>query len=390
MRLINLSGLVYAGLIWRRAWRGGLDRDFLLLLAVLTVSTPFAMLYAAEFRSYFLLLALGACLIVELRMLDENMAGWGWLAITALLLVNLHYFGSLVGLMLLGAEALRLRSTWRPRAARILFGLMILSVLPLAVSLAATLSVITPVAVNEITIFGGLKAIAAVTAAAALNIVALALCRLRLCEDSFARTLAGALVAIVVCYFLLNLGTRNLLPRHMIAAVPIAAGLLAYGLSDRVKMHRWAMPLICANALLLAAGATWYGLSNKRWETNVAQIEAAKAVCPESRLYGFNAMSLLAPEDKLHSVPHINDIFAATYMLIAQDAELPVIFIPDGKPVRPGRHCPALLWVEHFYARQGISDLELARIAGFVGPIRVERLQRGNARALLAIRSADH
>lgn len=390
MRLINLSGLVYAGLIWRQAWRGGLDRDFLLLLAVLTVSTPFAMLYAAEFRSYFLLLALGACLIVQLRRLDENMAGWGWLTVTTVLLINLHYFGSLVGLILLGVEALRLRSTWRPKAARAVLGIMILSVLPLALSLAATLSVISPVAVNEISALDGLKAIAAITAAAALNVAALALCRLRLCEASFAQALAGALVAIVVSYFLLNLGTRNLLPRHMIAAVPVAAAVLAYGLSDRVKIYRWAMPLICANALLLAAGATWHGLSNKRWETNVGRIEAAKATCPESRLYGFNAMSLLAPEDKLHSVPHINDIFAATYMLIAQDAELPVIVIPDGKAVRPGRHCPALLWVEHFYARQGISDQELARIAGFVGPIRVERLQRGNARALLAIRSADH
>ena len=154
MRLINLSGLVYAGLIWRRAWRGGIDRDFLLLLAVLTVSTPFAMLYAAEFRSYFLLLVLGACLIVQLRMLDENMAGWGWLTVTTVLLVNLHYFGSLVGLILLGVEALRLRSTWRPRSARTVLGIMILSVLPLSLSLAATLSVITPVAVNAISALG--------------------------------------------------------------------------------------------------------------------------------------------------------------------------------------------------------------------------------------------
>ena len=36
------------------------------------------------------------------------------------------------------------------------------------------------------------------------------------------------------------------------------------------------------------------------------------------------------------------------------------------------------------------AKLPLERIAGFAGPIRVVRLQRGDARALLAISSADH
>lgn len=389
MRLVNLGGLFYAALIWSRAYRLGLDRDFLRLLAVLTISTPFAMLYAAEFRSYFLLLTLGACLIVQLRLIDEGRGGCGWLALTALLLINLHYFGCLIGLILIGCEALRLRTAHRPKAARALLLIAAVAILPLALSLAAMMSEIEPVAVNRISAFRGLLAIGAILGAAALNIAAVIGLR-HSSRSEFARLLVGALGTILIVYFLLNLVTQNLLPRHMIAAVPITAALLAISLETAVKVRRWLMPLICANALLLAAGATWYGLSNKRWETNVDRIIAAEEACYPSYLYALNPLSLLPEADRLHSVPHIDDIFATAYLLAANKADMFVMVVPNGPVASPKDVCPALLWVEHLYVRPKISDLELARKAGFTGSIEIERLQRDDVRALLAIRSSSH
>jgi hypothetical protein len=190
-------------------------------------------------------------------------------------------------------------------------------------------------------------------------------------------------------YLLLNLVTHNLLPRHMIAAVPIMAALLAIGLEKLAKARGWVFPLISANAMLLAAAATFYGLSNKRWETNVGRIRTAIETCPQSPVYALNAMRLLPPDDPLRSVPNIDTIFGMAYLLIADQSDFSMRMAPVAEPDWPGR-CPTLLWIEHLYARPGVSDLELARIAGFTGPIRVARLQRGNARALLAISSADH
>lgn len=87
------------------------------------------------------------------------------------------------------------------------------------------------------------------------------------------------------------------------------------------------------------------------------------------------------PDDRLRDVTAIDHVFGLTYRLIVGDAAI----VPNGRPIVPQGPCPALLWVEHHYARPEISDEELARIAGFSGPIRLRRLQRGDARALLAV-----
>jgi uncharacterized membrane protein len=105
MRLVNLGGLPLAALTALQAWRRGIDRDFLMLFAVMVAASPFFILYAAEFRSYFLQLLFAACLIAQLRMAHAGRASWPTLGFTALLLVNLHYMGSLIGLILIGAEA---------------------------------------------------------------------------------------------------------------------------------------------------------------------------------------------------------------------------------------------------------------------------------------------
>ena len=392
MRLINLGGLLYAALIWRSAWRQGLNHDFLMLFAVLVASSPFFILYAAEFRSYFVQLVLAACLIVQLRMVDEGRIGPVWLVPTAFLLTNLHFIGSLVGLILLCVEGIRLACSYRRRTALALLMIAIGSAVPLSCSLVAMLAVIEPVAVNQVSPLQGAIAIMAVVGAAALtNIVGMvALIRVDRFADGFARMLFGALATVMIVYFLFNLISQNLLPRHMIAAVPIGAAILALWLEPVVKMRRSLLALICANAVVLAASATVYGLVNKRWESNVSRIEAAVAACPQSRLYGLNTMTLVPAGDKLHGVPGIDHLFGLTYHLIANDAGMAVTIVPSAEPLRVEGRCPALLWVEHFYARQEISDLDLARIAGFEGPLRIVRLQRGEARALLAVSSPGY
>ncbi len=394
MRLINLGALFYAWLVWRDAAQRGIDRDFLAIFAVLVASTPFFILYAAEFRSYFLQLVFGACLVVQLRMLDEGRGGLGWLAASGFLLINLHYLGSLVGLILIAAAALRLSIAARGREALLLLLIIATALLPLALSLVAMLARVEPVAVNDISVLQGARAIAIVVGVASLpNIAALAgLFRADRTElrSPFALTLAGALAGIIAAYFLLNLMSHNLVPRHMIAAVPIGAALLALGLERTAKTLRWLLPLICANAVMLAAASTAYGLTHPRWESNVARIEAEITSCPQSSLYALNAMSLLPRDNPLHMVPDIDLFFALTYRMIAEDAGLAVTVVPSGAPLSAESRCPALLWIEHLYASPGISDRDLAQVAGFVGPVQIDRLQRDEARALLAIRSTDH
>lgn len=387
MRLVNLGGLLLAGLTAVQGWRRGIDRDFLMLFAVMVAGTPFFVLYAAEFRSYFLQLLFGACLIVQLRMAHAGRASWLTLGMTALLLINLHYMGSLIGLILIGAEAVWLAVAGRWRAVTGLLLIMLAALLPLATALWAMLAVIAPVSVNDVSALRGLFTIGVVLGAGVLPYVAaLALLRrasLPVGNDwGFAMVLVGALAMITVAYALINLMFHNLLPRHMIAAVPIGAALVALLLENRVKTSRIGFGLICANALLVALAATGYGLTHKRWESNLALIDAVRHNCPTSRLYALNPMSLLGPGDRLRDVTAIDQVFGLTYRLIIDDARI----VPDGRPIVPRGPCPALLWVEHHYARPDISDLELARIAGFTGPIHIDRLQRGDARALLTVR----
>ena len=386
MRLVNLGGLLLAALTAAQGWRRRIDRDFLMLFAVMVAGSPFFILYAAEFRSYFLQLLFGACLIVQLRMVHRGRASWPILGLTALLLVNLHYLGSLIGLILIAAEASWLACAGRGRAAMALLIILVAVILPLAAALWAMLSVISPVSVNDISALRGLLAIGAVLGSAVLPYAsALALVpRAELPTGSdrgFMLVLAGALVAIATGYALINLVTHNLLPRHMIAGVPIGAALVALLLEKRMKADRIGFALICANALLLAGAAMVYGLTHKRWETNLALIEAVRSSCPTTQLYALNPMSLLGTDDKLRDVTAIDRVFGLTYRLIIGDAAI----VPTGHPIVPQGICPALLWVEHHYARPDLSDQELARIAGFSGPIRVDRLQRGDARALLAV-----
>lgn len=392
MRLINLGALWFAALSWRLAWRRKIDGDFLILFAVLVASSPFFILYAAEFRSYFLQLVLGACLIVQLRMVHEGKGGLALLGVTGLLLINLHYFGSLIGLILIGAEAVHLARAGRRRTALALLLIMVVAAVPLTAAALAMLTAIEPVAVSNIPPLRALLAITATLGSAALpNLFAMAALRggPHRADHSFVGVLAGALAGIASVYFLLNLATHNLLPRHMIAAVPIAPALIALMLEGRLKVRPRLLALICGNALLLALAATAYGLANQRWETNVERIGAALKACPQSRLHALNVMALLGPADTLHSVTGIDHFFGLTYHMIADGKGWTVRIVPDGAPMAPGGACPALLWVEHLYARPGTSDTELARLGGFAGPIRVVRLQRGDARALLAISRAE-
>lgn len=393
MRLVNLGGLIWAALVWRHAARHGVDRDFLALFAVLVASSPFCILYAAEFRSYFLQLTLGACLVVELRMIDECRGGWALAAATSLLLINLHYFGSLVGLILIGAEAVRLRNAAREREAAALLMMIAAALIPLALALIAMLAAIEPVAVNKVTALRGTIAIAAAALGGVVPNVAVlaALARAsppRRSDQAFALVLACALGAIVIAYFLLNLVTRNLLPRHMIAAVPISAALAALLLEHHVKLRRRLFRLICINALLLALAACIHGFVNKRWESNVRLIAAAREACPQSPVYALNTMVLVPPGDKLHGVPGIDHIFGLTYRLIARDHGFGVTIVPTAAPIVQRGPCPALLWIEHLYARPATGDAELALAAGFAGPIKIARLQRSHSRALLEVETA--
>jgi len=393
LRMINLAGLLFALMVWRRAAESGLDGFFLASFGLAVAASPFFILYAAEFRSYFLQMVLSASLVVLFRMVVEGRGGMGWLSATLLLLTNLHYYGCLSGLILVGVGTLYLRRQGRGREALTLCLSILVSLLPLVMAMLAMISSIEPVKVSYASPVAGVLMVVLVGLSPAMPNIALlyAIGRARKRRDALSDLsilLALACGLTVAAYALLNLFTHNLLPRHMISVIPIAAGLLASLAERELRRDPRLFRLSCYNAVLLSAAAFSYGLTHSRWESNVTLIKAALRQCPASPVYALNGMSLVGAEDPLHRVAGINDVFALTYQLIARRAGWRVVIVPDGQMHRPHRGCPSLLWIEHFYARQRLRDEQLARLAGFTQDLSVARLQSGGGRALLAISQA--
>lgn len=151
-RLINLGGLLVGAATALHLGRRGDGARFLLPFALLVAANPFFLLYAAELRSYFLQLVLCACLLAQLRplLLGERpeLLHWALLATTAVLLVNLHYVGSLVAFALLGLAALILARQRRWRAAGALVGIACVGAALLTAAVATFLLRTSPTPTN--------------------------------------------------------------------------------------------------------------------------------------------------------------------------------------------------------------------------------------------------
>jgi len=402
-RLINLGFLLPAAatVVLTRTPE---ERRFLLLFAALTATTPFFLLYLAEFRSYGLGLGFSACLLAQLRMVvDREMPGialWLTLALTALVLVNLHYVASLCAFAILGAAVLVLAARARWAAAGALVAIATVAAALLGTTLLMFLSTTIPLSVNET---GMAKAAVLALAALGAGLIcnpAAALASVpaarRMVENPrgapFAVLTLIALIAIFLLFMAYNLAAHNFVIRFVVAAVPLTSALLADLLTRSGGPGPRATAAISMCALVSGGLTVAYGLSNRRWETNVPLIQAERARCPTTRVVGLDPLSFMDPHSAQRNWIGLREAVPLAYRMIGDRYGFPVVTAERGTPVTMlDADCPTLVWVEHRYVAPIQGPVELMRTAGLRSPTgRAEYrvLQAEPSRILLWARAA--
>lgn len=398
-RFINAGALVVAAASWTLPTIRRKARDFAVVFAALTVSSPFFLLYAAELRSYFFIYVLTASLLVQLTALslaeaerepDRRIALF--VAPTAILLINLHYVASLVGFIILGVEAVDCILLRRWRSATLLIATGIVSAIGLCVSLYLFLSRTAPISVNYSTALQGMVMIGEVLAAGLATSVAALVFLGRTFWTGPRRLDRGAtkmvlvLMLVFLCYAVYNAVFHNLTTRFLIGAIPVACAAIAHAVGPP---PRRAAIWIALNALMLATGTLVYASAwNRRWETNVDRILALRAECPASAVVALNMSSFLPADAPLLQTDGLKQSMDLTYRAIADHYRFPVEVAGFGsRHGRPGTSCPTILWVEHKYLADAAAPAALAAKAGFAGPLRIEAIQNDQARALFLIRA---
>ena len=361
-----------------------------LLFALLMVSGPYFITYFAEHRSYFLGLVASSCLVATIRHLHlETAAGRRplqrgliiWLFVITPVALNLHYTLSLCMLTLLGAECLW-QWTWGERRRAVLVAsASIVAVTPLSANLAIALSLHRPVTVTNTALGAGWTTIAfMLVVGIVVNVVlavhassaAVSLIRQprRAAHDSrmtFFLLLAGVLLLLTIVFAFMHAITRNMYPRLLIGLIPLASAALAE-LAARRPPGRLILALACLNALAIAASTTVHELRNGRWEEEVPAILAERRTCPTTRIFAFNTMYLLPPDNPGWKMRGQSEAMALSYRMIARKYGFPIEVLPiDGQRLAAASTCPTLVWMEHNFFRPDLTKEELAARAGLGG-----------------------
>lgn len=379
-RLINLGFLVLAvATVWLARTRE--EHRFLLLFAALSVTTPFFLLYLAEFRSYGLGLGLSACLLAQLRMLltrtKSSGALWVIIALTATVLVNLHYVASLCAFAILGAAVLVLVGQGRWAAASAVVAIATLAAALLGATLIAFLSTTVPLSVNETGMAKAtLLAITALGAGLICNpaaAIAAALVAGRTPDSElrapFVVLSLTALGAIFILYMAYNLVAHNFVIRFVLSAVPLTSALVADLLTRAGGPSPRTTAAISLCGLLSAGLSVGYGLSNPRWETNVPLIQAERARCSKTRVVGLDPLSFMDPHSAQRNWIGLREAVPLAYQMIAARHGFAVTTVERQKPPTTLRtDCPTLVWVEHRYVAPVQGPIELIRTAGLRSP----------------------
>lgn len=398
-RTMNFLVLLAAVVTFRHSRGTAADRNFCIIFYVLTASTPFFLLYAAEFRSYFFQILLAACLLAQMRLIvlrGVEPATAALLAATAILLINLHYVASLVAFLLLGSATVGMMLDRRWREAGLFVAAGAFGAAGLAASLLLFLNAAAPTQVNftppgKGAVFVAVAVASGVICNAPAALLAVFAARERRTIDRYAWILLVTLLGVSLVYLLYNLALHNLVLRFLIAAVPISSALIAHLLAERERsLSRWTLP-ICGVAVVATVASLAYGLTNDRWETYVATIKRAKADCARTRVVALNPLSFVRPQSPiLRSVGSIEAV-DLSYRLVARAEGFRVATAYRGQPtLLTDGPCPVLVWVEHRYVAR-VDDAALVRAAGLVSPtgrFSVTRVQASRERILLSVRPA--
>lgn len=394
-RFVNLGVLMFAGATWRLVRKSTDDTKFYLIYGLMVCSTPFFVLYAAEFRSYFAQLVLSACLLAQLRLLRYNGAHFGLKLLTgatAILLINIHYVGSISAFIILGVS---IREFYKEKASdKVLFLVCItlIGMLGLSISVILFLTSTTPTKTNVTSLA---DAILYVCIPLGAGLIANPLALFGAVKsvysrgfDSYSKALLVMSVGIAIVYVIYDSIEYNLVIRFLISAVPISSALVAHNLTRSESDFRRLWLPISILSLTVVGITTTYGLINKRWESSAQTIVSAVRSCPTSKVVALSSLSFVDPSGPIARSVGTREAFSVAYALVAAKYKFPVTIAYRGRPSTSLTFtCPTLLWVEHAYlAPDNVGQLlAMSGLHSPTGHAAIRRLRWSPERRLLAI-----
>jgi hypothetical protein len=358
-----LAFFLYAHMTWKNVER------FLPLCAVLTFSSYFATGYFAEYRSYYAQFVSGICCYgcAYALLRGDVLAGARdrrittvIFAVTAVLLVNLHFVTTLLmAVSFAGLAAVALLLGER-RLAVLICAVGLLAAAPLVVTLVLQASSLLGKAGGRFWIntglFGALSIlVGSIAKGIGLNLMACVAAGRVLLGRSGAdvsggaakdRVIGAALLGLATgslgILLLLNLYTPIIIDRYLVLCSAAIICGLAIVAQAAVFSRRGGFAMVVANAVLFLGISGHKLVEEPRWNASAALIGAEVADCPSSVVEAFTFPHAGA-------LPNEASVFALGYGYLAARYGFRVRMARPGAPIArdDAGKCPTLLWTEH-------------------------------------------
>jgi hypothetical protein len=381
-RLLNIIPAIYTSAILLYLYnKSSSYRSFVLVFAAIVLTSRGAIWYFPEHRSYFSTLSFSASLFGLLYAAfqqERPRTNPDWMLeilffVTTVIALNFHYISTVILGSVLGAAALVqiYRREWR------WVGMIVLSTIvafvPLVVSLLAqakylaetvggfwiqtTLAQAVKMLVASPGHTLGDNVVAAVAVVAALFAVARSF-RQKPPPKVLGAPVTGPnpgarwfvltlLAGLAFAAAVLAAGSfvrPMLVPRYLIATVPLTAAMVAAMGADLILSRRLFLVLFCVNAAALAGIYSVKPLTNSRWEPTIDYIRAQVRACPTTRVYGLD--TTFFPDPKPSNEPGIQD-WGYQAMGRLHGFQVAIILTDRPAPATLSETCPTLLWAEH-------------------------------------------
>jgi uncharacterized membrane protein len=403
-RVTNVVVLLLAALSVRVGRKYQVDPVFSWTFIVLVASSPFFIVYFAEFRSYFFQLVNSACAVFLLHILHMqerrlSIAGDGplmvMLVVVILIGANLNFAATIIIFAVVGAECLSQLIRGRRWEAGFLAGCVMFAALPLSISVALMLARHSPMTAYDTSTAEGLLTIFAMFALSIPNLVLAGLLLSKIRENwrckghwraSFAALRAPnaytycavsglALCVISIAFGLLNARTHFLVPRYIIAVIPVVIAPITYLVREQLAFRDGLFGLLCLNGGVTGTIGAFTEVGNKRWETYAPAFRQAFAACPGTRVIGLDSTMLSAAAARFWGQVHDSaEVTRMSYVEVGRRYGFPVEYRAKAKLSTVSQNgCPTIIWVEKHFGAEKLKGPEIAVAAGvLLEPAQIE------------------
>ena len=384
-RLLNLIplALATAAFVWLARTRARL-RPFLMVYAVLIVSSAFFVGDFAELRSYFTQLCaagvLGAVLFgieQEGRDFERRDLGLAVAALAAAMaIMSLHQVSALITSAVLGVSGLAHVRTRRLRWGGALLVVAFLAGLPLVAAEIAELPYLRSAApvfwvtttmpdVLHILASQTIKALLMNAAAAGAGVYVLTGLRRGAPKPPppawrFAATMAIALAVASVAVIAVNAVKPLIIPRYLVTMTPYWRAALAAVAADVILSRRWIFALFIANAAIVTAYTTQDEANTGNWNDGAEIVSDAINACPQSLVYAVDPFELQPPGVKPPDPDNEETVHDWGYGYVGglYGFDVHIIHPAAMRALPLSTTCPTLLWGEHDYNnRLNLADI---------------------------------